>query len=427
MSSLRSVMQTQVEEKKKSLRSTLGREGAAVTNKVIREYNQTVQQIAATYDTDQLMNTLSTITPEQLAAITALLSNGASLKQIVGKEDYLLRRQHIYLRELGRNWDKCIEKFSTDQKELLKENTLRGYIIHIKTFKDWLESCGLFAEAPAPADIADSSIIEEFMLDCLKKGKSKTTANAKLAALKVFYGYLLKKKIVEFNPCDGIKKYKANHKPVYSFSPEEVNAIFSVIPTDTWRGARDYSIFRMIFDTGCRVSEALQIKISNIQFKNGIPRIILFPDTITKDKEYREVHVPRKLAAAIMNWLNKRYAYKITQEVTDYLHVGVPFEETDENGKTIERFKPLHIRNLNKYFKQYCELAGIKDTMARCSPYTLKHTFCKLFLEGGGSANALQEIVGHSDERMIKKYTALLPKEKLAAHERYAPSEVFDI
>jgi integrase/recombinase XerD len=84
------------------------------------------------------------------------------------------------------------------------------------------------------------------------------------------------------------------------------------------------------------------------------------------------------------------------------------------------------MRNLQKYFLEYCQKAEVDKEGIRCSPYTLKHTFCKLFLLGGGSVNALREIVGHIDQRSIYKHTRATAKEASENHLHFAPSQVYD-
>ena len=71
-------------------------------------------------------------------------------------------------------------------------------------------------------------------------------------------------------------------------------------------------------------------------------------------------------------------------------------------------------------------MAGVDKEGIRCSPYTLKHTFCKLFLLGGGLVNALREIVGHIDYRSISKYIRATAKEASENHLHYAPSQIYD-
>jgi integrase len=146
-------------------------------------------------------------------------------------------------------------------------------------------------------------------------------------------------------------------------------------------------------------------------FNNGVPVRLLFPEI--KNHKPREVSITPKLADVIMIWLNKRKEFKVSLEAFEKLHIST-------------ELKPINMRNLQKYFLEYCRLAKVDKDGVRCSPYTLKHTFCKLFLLGGGSVNALREIVGHIDQRSIYKYTRANSKEASENHLSYAPSLVYD-
>ncbi len=339
--------------------------------------------------------------------LAAEIAKKQDLNSLVSQEAQFNYRRKITLIEAVNNWDKAVKAFTEGRKNYLEKKTLDGYLVLLKTFTDWLKEMELLDITPG---LMSDSVIEEYLNYCISaRGNSKGTANSKLVALKIFYTFMVEKKLMEHNPTDGIKKFKNDEPPIYSFTPEQLKKIFGIIP-DTWRGARDNSIYRMIVETGCRVDEALNIGIRDTIFSNGIPIRLLFKET--KNHKPREVSVTPKLAEAYLYWLNKRHNFGVSNEI-DMLHIGL-------------ELKPINIRTVQKNFLEYCQLAGIDKEGVRCSPYTLKHTFCKLFLLGGGSVNALREIVGHIDNRSISKYVRATAKEAGENHLSFAPSQVYE-
>jgi integrase/recombinase XerD len=344
------------------------------------------------------------------AAIDIAATNQSQLSSQVGKEAYGERFCRELFMGAPNNWEMALKAFAAGRKHYLEKKTLEGYMVLLKSFTDWLKETDLDSRIP-PAQLTEG-VIEEFLDYCLTvKNNSKGTANSKLVALKILYSFLVEKNLVSYNPATTVKKFKTDETPIYSFTPDQLRRIFSVIPVNTWRGARDNCIFRMIVETGCRVDEALNVSIKDITFQNNVPIRILFPET--KNHKPREVSVTPRLAQAIILWLNKRKEFRINPDEVEKLHIGI-------------ELKPINMRNLQKYFLEYCQLAKIDKEGIRCSPYTLKHTFCKLFLLGGGSVNALREVVGHIDQRSIYKYTRATAKEASENHLHYAPSQVYD-
>jgi site-specific recombinase XerD len=186
---------------------------------------------------------------------SAITEVTATLEQVysqVGREAHQERLRRDILIGTANNWDMAIKVFTQGRKNYLEPKTMEGYLVLLKTFTDWLKQMGLDSEIP-PAQMTEG-VIEEYLDYCLNtKNNSKGTANSKLTALKIFYTFMVQKNLITHNPATAVKQFKADETPIYSFSPEQLGRIFGVIPVNTWRGARDNCILRMIVETGCRV------------------------------------------------------------------------------------------------------------------------------------------------------------------------------
>jgi integrase/recombinase XerD len=368
--------------------------------KILR--NNVIQTTKEMQENNQIITAI-----DEMAATQSEINN---LPSRVAKEAMLERINQYDLMMAANDWEYALKVYERGRKNYFANTTLVTYMGHLKTFHDWLKQFEL-DKFYTPTQIT-TEIIEEYIDHNLNMlHNSRRTTNDKLYILKNFFGFLASKNVITKSPAAPIARLPMYESPIYSFTPEQMQKLFAVIPLNTWRGARDNSIFRMLVETGCRTDEAYNFEIPNIVFENGIPQLLKFKET--KNKRYREVAITAKLAEAIIIWLQKRREYGITDHQYPVLHIGV-------------ELKPPCDSNIRKYFKQYCRKAGIDKDGVRCSPYTLKHTFCKLFLLAGGRENELREIVGHIDERSLTKYTRLTNVEAMKQHKQKSPSLIFN-
>jgi site-specific recombinase XerD len=281
-----------------------------------------IQRMVKIMDTIELKRSIARATNTGLnrtAINEVTAASQTDLYSQIGKEARQERsRRELYL-GAANNREMAIKAFTEGRKNYLEKKTMQGYLVLLKTFTDWLKETGFETEI-TPAQLSEG-VIEEYLDYCLNtKNNSKGTANSKLTALKVFYQFMVDKNLVTYNPAVEVKKFKTHETPIYSFTPEQLKKIFGVIPINTWRGARDNCIFRMIVETGCRVDEALNVSIIHITFTNNVPVGLLFPET--KNHKPKEVSITPKLADAIMIWLNKRKEFRVSSEVCEKLHIG---------------------------------------------------------------------------------------------------------
>lgn len=256
------------------------------------------------------------------------------------------------------------------------DNTIRNYEIDLDEYKVFLDHKGI-----TDYDV-DYKIVREYV-EYLNKLKYKTTTiSRRISALRSFYKFLYKKKKVHSNPMTLIsnpKKEKILPKFLY------VNEIEELLgePDDTVQGIRDHAIMEILYSTGIRVSELVNIKIGDIDFSNRTIRIL------GKGSKERIVIYGHVCANVLDNYLNNSRELIKNSGLTDYLILNL-------NGKK------LTDRSVRDIINKYMSKTSIQKHI---SPHTLRHTFATHLLDNGADLKAVQELLGHADLGTTQIYT----------------------
>ena len=234
------------------------------------------------------------------------------------------------------------------------------------------------------ADMEAEDIGADVIVDSLssRKGISKRSLSRLLSALRSFFGYLVMEGMIKENPCDGIDYPKLGRYLPAVLSVEEVNAIISSVPTDTWNGLRDRAILEVLYGCGLRVSEAASLNISDIFFKESFLRV--------KGKGDKERIVPMGEMAmtAIRNYLERRPG-----------PAGKAYEDRlflNKDGKSLSRVSVF------KMVKHQAMAAGVNKEI---SPHTFRHSFATHLIENGADLRAVQDMLGHESILTTEIYT----------------------
>lgn len=251
-------------------------------------------------------------------------------------------------------------------------HTLLAYIKDINQFYD-------FCSFDKKLIIEDSQLIRQWIV-FLAKNSSKTTINRKISALKSFYKYIRKTKKIEINPLDKIITPK-KPKRIPEFIPEQDLDNIDQIFTDNFSGYRDKLIITMLYATGIRRSELVNLKISDIDYYQKTIKVF------GKRQKERKIPMAPKLIEEIDNYIQMKE--QLEQANKEYLIV------TDKGTKT----NGAYIYNkVKKYL-------SILTTINKKSPHILRHTFATHLLNNGADLNAIKELLGHSNLSSTQVYT----------------------
>lgn len=255
-------------------------------------------------------------------------------------------------------------------KELnYSENTEISYREDITNFLNYLEKKQLNYKK------IDGEIIRDY-LKYLDEAKLKNSTIARrISALRTFYNYLLNKNIVDTNLFNSIRNPKLEKKLPNYLSYEELAKILDNIDISTKIGLRNRLLVEMFYATGCRVSEMINIKVSDINKSNNSIRIM------GKGKKMRIVY--------------------FGEYARDYLDRYLPLIDTDYLFTQESRDK-LSIHDVEYIISDLVKNLALKTHV---TPHTLRHTFATHLLNNGADIKTVQELLGHSSLNTTGIYT----------------------
>ncbi|KUO72878.1 MAG: hypothetical protein APF81_26750 [Desulfosporosinus sp. BRH_c37] len=284
----------------------------------------------------------------------------------------------------------------------LTQNTVDSYKFYLGYFKKYLEENqhSLLVDEITERDLKD-------FLNYMRKIKTnhQATINAAIAQLRPFFNYLIEQEIILDNPMTKIKKGKVDQKPILPFSNEDIQKLLKQPDKSRHAGYRDYSIMLMLLSTGMRISECLNLCISDIDFKNS--RIIIRE---SKNRTPRIVGLANKIKPELQRFIRLCHP--------DYSPIDVLFQNQD-GGKVADN-------TIQENFRNYGKQAKI-DPRIRVSPHSFRHTYSINYLKNGGSTASLREQLGHRTIETVEKYLYWSSNDKLEEFKKYNPLDNFDL
>jgi integrase/recombinase XerC len=216
-------------------------------------------------------------------------------------------------------------------------------------------------------------------LALLGKGARKSTVGRKLAAIRSFFRYLLRRSVVVKNPAELIATPKKENRLPFHLDIDQVTTLVEAPADDQKHALRDRAVLEMLYSCGLRVSELTALDIGELDFSGGMVRVM------GKGGKERIVPVGSRAIKAIREYLVGR---------GELAGSGPLFLNT--RGGRINR------RSVARIIDTYVlRIAAFK----RISPHILRHTFATHMLEGGADLRAIQELLGHASLSTTQKYT----------------------
>ncbi len=261
----------------------------------------------------------------------------------------------------------------------LSANTIEAYMADIQRFIN-------FSKAPSPADVKPIEIrafIDELDAD---DGMSAHSQARILSGIKSFFKYLLIHDIIDSDPSELIETPKLSRKLPTVLSPEEIDQLIEAVDLDSETGYRNRAILETLYGCGMRVSELINLRITDLHFDESYVKI--------KGKGSKERLVPvwRCVKDAITLYIhNYRNTLDINRKDENILFLN-------RRGKKMTRVMIFTI------IKDLAAKIGLKKTI---SPHTFRHSFATQLLEGGADLRAIQEMLGHESITTTELYTHL--------------------
>ena len=266
------------------------------------------------------------------------------------------------------------------------ENTLDAYLRDIKKLRDYAE---FDLENTGPFEITYENI-QEYLFQLSKKKFSERSQARWISSIKSFFKYLVEDEFRTDNPTNLLEGPKLGLYLPDTLSFEDVNRLIAVIKNDTDLGRRNHCMVEVLYGCGLRVSELIDLKISNINFKESYLKVE------GKGDKSRFVPMASFTSKLIKDYIRDiRSKYKINKKCEDILFLN-------SRGSAMSRVIVFII------IKELTEKAGINK---KISPHTFRHSFATHLLQNGADLRYIQEMLGHSSITTTEIYTHLKNEE----------------
>lgn len=267
------------------------------------------------------------------------------------------------------------------KEKKFSNNTVVAYVRDVDTFKNFcFENHNLKNISKVPY-----SIIRDWIINLSEKKLSALTINRKISSLSKFYDFLIKIQEIKSSPLQNHKRLKVQKKIIIPFSEDEVLRVIDVF-SNNFEGKRNLLIVDMLYSTGIRREELINIKINDLQLNQNLIKVL------GKRNKERLVPLIINLKKRIENYLKYRKEIK----------TNFPFLFITKTGKKIG--PSLVYRVVKNYFSKV-------STKVKTSPHVLRHSFATHMLNNGADINSIKEIMGHSSLASTQIYTKIkLPK-----------------
>lgn len=273
--------------------------------------------------------------------------------------------------------------FYLETQRRLSRNTIMSYSRTLSAFSRFMQSHSI-AE---PAQVKREDV-EAYMVFLKKKGLSARSQAAVLAALRHFFRYMIEEGRVEVNPLEDLDTPRFSKRLPVVFSEKEITKLLEVPRKDTPQGLRDIAILELLYGSGLRVSEALNLDVKDVNLAQG------FVIAYGKGQKERIVPISEPCRDAIERYL--RDARPVLMRNRRPLVKGRDPLFVTGRGSVLTR------QGLFKNLKKYGIEAGF---MRRLSPHKLRHSFATHLVEHGADLRAVQEMLGHADIGTTEIYT----------------------
>ena len=299
------------------------------------------------------------------------------------------------------DWNETIENFSNFLKfeRNFSDNTLDAYIRDIKKFSLYAEKN---LENSKPKAITYEDLQEYLILQSKQKISERTQARW-ISSIKSFFKYLLEEEIRDDNPATLLEGPKLGLYLPDTLSVEDVERITKNINLSTDLGVRNQCMVEVLYGCGLRVSELIELKISDINFKEGFLKVE------GKGQKVRYVPLAKYTSHLIKNYIeNVRINNKINKKYEDITFIN-------SRGSSMSRVIVFII------IKELADKAGIRKNI---SPHTFRHSFATHMLQNGADLRFIQEMLGHSSITTTEIYTHLNTEELHDTILKYHPRNI---
>ncbi|MAW21078.1 MAG: tyrosine recombinase XerD [Flavobacteriales bacterium] len=280
------------------------------------------------------------------------------------------------------SWETSIKDFKSylQIERSLSNNSVQAYISDVSKFANYCIQSNL-----SELKITRENI-SEFLITLKKEDISARSQARIISSIKAFYKYLIIEDYMEYNPTELIESPKIGLKLPDTLSLIEIDKLISAIDLSSNQGERNRAILESLYSCGLRVSELVNLQLSNIHFNKGYLKVI------GKGDKERLAPIGGKALKCLKTYINEVRSHQdIKKGHEDFVFLN-------NRGAKLTRVMIFLI------IQKLAEKIGMRK---KISPHTFRHSFATHLIEGGADLRAVQEMLGHESITTTEIYTHL--------------------
>jgi integrase/recombinase XerC len=256
-------------------------------------------------------------------------------------------------------------------------HTVKAYKTDLSLFQDYLKEI-----YEVSIQKTNHSMIRSWLVEELNNGNSARTVNRKITSLKSFFKFLVKEEVIKVNPTLKISSSKTSKKLPQFVGVDDMNKLLDKLKfNEDFSGYRDKLIIEIFYSTGIRLSELINIKVTDC---DSVKKQI---KVLGKRNKERIIPLAKELIKSIENYMTLRNQVRAVDR--SYLLLT-------DSGKKLN--SSLVYRKVNNLLKDV-------TTLDKRSPHILRHTFATHMLNNGADLNVIKELLGHASLSATEVYT----------------------
>ena len=274
-------------------------------------------------------------------------------------------------------------------------HTLRAYSQDLKIFFAYLEPLGVVAQEVTHLHIRGFLGVQSVKL-------APTSRARRLAAVKSFFAFLSRRKVIEVNPARRVKTPKLPQRLPRAVPVDEAFALMDAPDAQKVLGLRDMAMLEVLYGGGLRVSELCGLSVGDLDVHARTARVL------GKGNKERICPLHEGAIAAVVAWLERRGELLVK-----------PARKQDPTALFLNfRGGRLTTRSVERHLDKYVTQLGLNRKM---SPHALRHSFATHLLAGGADIRSIQELLGHASLSTTQRYTAVSFEQLQSVYDKSHP------
>lgn len=271
-------------------------------------------------------------------------------------------------------------------------NTTSSYLRDVRQYAKWLQE-----SENTELQAATRDQVCRFLTRMSQQGRSSATVSRCLASLRNFYAYLVSIGCLLYNPAQGVKTEHQEKKLPQILTGQEVELLLAQPSCSDAKGYRDRAMLEVMYATGIRVSELIDLNLEDVSLDGGFIRCV--------GKKTRFIPMYPGAIKALSFYIKEVRPSMMTTSAETALFLNLSGERMSRQG-------------FWKILKQYQKTARIEKEI---TPHTLRHSFAVHLLENGADLQSIQEMMGHSDISSTQLYTQLVRQNLKKVYQKCHP------